>query len=200
MPRHTTQPAFTSRGLSGPPWRSVPKATSSHCRLRYICHGILLSLLNYTVDWVTRRVVSKATSSHRRLRYICHGILLSLLDFPVDRVTRRVVSKATSSHRRLRYICHGILLSLLDFPVDRVTRPCGVYRRTLHHNRRLRYASHSACLYVLGNNLRTFRCSLSKSIYGGIHVYSQMCKRNVLRREYKKFNKKNSRTWNWKWS
>jgi len=61
----------------------------------------------------------------------------------------------------------------------------------------LRY---SACLYVLGNNLRTFRCSLSKSIYGGIHVYSQMCKRNVLRWEYKKFIKKNTRTWNGKWS
>ena len=111
MPRHTTQPAWIPRGLSGPPWRSV--------------------------------------------------------------------SKATSTFRRLRYTA---LLSLLGYPVDWVVRPSGVYRRPNH------------------NNLRSYRFSLSRSIYGGIHVYSQMCERNVLRWEYKKFNKKNSRTWNWKWS
>ena len=48
-------------------------------RLRYACHGILLSLLYLPVDWVVRRGVSKATLPYRRLRYVCHGILLSLL-------------------------------------------------------------------------------------------------------------------------
>ena len=53
-----TQPAWFSRGLSGPLWRSVSKDTSSHRRLRYTA---LLSLLDFPVDWVVRRVVSKAT-------------------------------------------------------------------------------------------------------------------------------------------